>query len=305
MIAYDVVNMFTSRPFAGSPLAVVPDAGALSTREMRVLAAEINTTETAFVLSPTHPEATYRARVFTPGAEAKGGGHSSVGTAATLVRLGAVPPGPVTQECGGALQRLHAGPDRATLTAENPLDGGPVEAGPLLAAVGLDPDDLDALPPWAAGFGARFPFLPVRDPAVARAKPDGARALAAQVPALCLFHWDGTARRAHARLFAPGFGIPDDPACAPMALALGALLVYTGGLPPHDGTHTYTVDQGADTGRPATLHGTVEVRDGSVTHAAVMGAVAPVASGRIAVPARDHQPTPRHRTTAGLDHSTG
>jgi trans-2,3-dihydro-3-hydroxyanthranilate isomerase len=284
VIAYEVVNMFTGRPFTGSPLAVVPDAGALSTPDMRALSAEINTTETAFVLPPTHPEATYRVRVFTPGAEAKGGGHSCVGTAATLVRLGAVPAGPVTQECGGALQRLHAGPDRATLTARDPLDGVRVEAGSLLAAVGLTPDDLDALSPWATGFGARFPFLPVRDKAVSRAEPDSVRLLAAQVPTLCLFHWDGAARRAHARLFAPGFGIPDDPACAPVALALGALLVHTGGLPPHDGTHTYTVDQGADTGRPATLHGTVEVRDGSVTHAAVTGAVTPVASGHAAVP---------------------
>ncbi|WP_051836844.1 PhzF family phenazine biosynthesis protein [Streptomyces sp. NRRL WC-3742] len=285
MIGYRIVDMFTDRPFGGSPLGVVPHAQGLSTASMQAIAAELNTAETAFVLPPTDPDCAYRVRVFSPAAESPHGSHCAVGTAATLVRLGIVPAGPLLQECGTGRQQLAAEPGRATLTAAGAVRGADLDPKALLALTGLDEADLegpDGLTPRSAGFGAGFAFLPVRPPALDRARPDLPGMAGAGLPALCLFTWDDAERTAHARLFAPGFGIPEDPACGPVAMALGALLAEAGRLPATDGTHAYTVHQGARLGRPATLACTVSLEGGRVVRGGTTGQVTPVASGRIA-----------------------
>ncbi|GAB1516582.1 PhzF family phenazine biosynthesis protein [Actinophytocola sp. KF-1] len=285
MIDYLLVDMFTDRPFTGSSLGVVPDADRLDTAAMRAIAAELNATETAFVLTPSSPEATYRVRVFTPSNESPHGGHSAVGTAATLVRLGVIPGGPVVQECGTGRQHLIAEPGRATLTGSGALPGTAVDPEPLLGAVGLTAAETDLYSPMAAGFSARFPFLPVHERALAVARPDHRRLGELGVAALFLFSWRPDSRCARARLFAPGFDIPEDPACAPVALALGIWLAEAGLFPEPDGLHGYHIRQGDEIGRPAVLRCTAEITDGRVARAAVTGSVTAVADGRIAVPA--------------------
>ncbi|HEU4349136.1 MAG TPA: PhzF family phenazine biosynthesis protein, partial [Actinoplanes sp.] len=63
-LAYEIVDVFTDRPFTGNPLAVVFGAAALAGDHMLALAREFNLSETVFVLPPTSPGATYRARIF-------------------------------------------------------------------------------------------------------------------------------------------------------------------------------------------------------------------------------------------------
>src|ERR1700752_414628 len=99
--AYGVVDVFTDRPFAGNPLAVVFGADALAGDQMQTLAREFNLSETVFVL-PSEA-ATYRARIFTPGAELPFAGHPTVGAAVTMVRRGLAAPGRLIQECGAGL----------------------------------------------------------------------------------------------------------------------------------------------------------------------------------------------------------
>ncbi|NYI04680.1 PhzF family phenazine biosynthesis protein [Allostreptomyces psammosilenae] len=277
--------MFTDHPCGGSPLAVVPDAAGLSTATMRAVAARSGATETAFVLPPTDPSAGYRVRVFTGDRESAGGGHSCVGTAATLVRLGRVPPGPVTQECGTGRQHLVAAADRATLLGTDPRAETEPDTAALLAAAGLDADALDpAAAAGRAGYGgARFPFLPVAPRALAAARPRYDAMAASDLPALALVAWDPAARTAAVRLFAPGFGIPEDPACGPVALALGVWLAEAGLLPgphpadapPADGEHAYTVRQGGASGHPSRLDGTVTVTAGRAVRGSVSGTVTP------------------------------
>ncbi|MFI6576656.1 PhzF family phenazine biosynthesis protein [Nocardiopsis sp. NPDC050513] len=292
MIGYEVVDMFAERPYAGSPLCVVPEAQGLSGAAMRAIAAEVNTAETAFVLPPTVPEAAYRVRVFTPLRESAHGGHSAVGTAATLARLGVLPPGRTVQECGAGRQELVVADGRAELLGRGALPGSPLAPGPLLAAAGLSEHDLADAEPGSAGYGGGFAFLPVRADAVAGARLDRAALAAAGLPALCLVAWDSDRRCAHTRLFAPGFDLPEDPACAPVAMGLGVWLVRTGWLPGSDGTHAYTVRQGEEVGRPARLECTVSVEGGEVAHGGVTGDVVPVALGRAVVPVEpaDGQP---------------
>lgn len=284
MIPYEIVHMFTSRPFAGSALAVVPDAAGLGEGAMAVLAAEFHTAETAFVLPSADAQEDYRVRVFQPGGESPHGSHSAVGTAATLVRLGLLSAGDAVQGCGGGRQILSATSVGATLVSRGTVTTRALDPGPLLAAAGLDRGDATDDPALATGFGAGFALLPVRDGGLARARPNLSWMAADGLGALCVFAWDPGSRTVRARLFAPGFGIPEDPACAPVATALGLWLTATGRLPARDGTHAYTVHQGVETPRDALLGCTITLVNGRPVEGSATGDVTPVATGTIAVP---------------------
>ncbi|MER6915332.1 PhzF family phenazine biosynthesis isomerase [Streptomyces sp. NPDC000594] len=284
MIPYEIVHMFTDRPYAGSPLAVLPDATGLDDGAMAVLAAELGTTETAFVLPPAGPDEEYRVRVFQPSGEVPFGGHSAVGTAATLVRLGRLPAGPLVQGCGGGRQTLTATAEGAALIGRGAVPPTPLDPGPLLAAAGLSGDDAGGGPPLATGFGAAFALLPVDGAALDRARPDPARLAAEGLAALALLTWEPAGRTVRARLFAPGFGIPEDPACAPVAMAFGLWLLATGRLPAGDGDHPYTVRMGGGTTRTGRIDCVITLENGEAVRATAAGAVTVAARGTLAVP---------------------
>lgn len=281
MIKYEVVNMFTTQPSGGSPLAVVPRAGSVPEEDMPAIAGKLDVVEVSFVLPPTSPLSTYRVRVFTATGESQGGSHASLGTAATLVRLGIIPGGHVVQECGKVRQLLFASGSRGThfgLGHPRVVTADPV---PMVDAAGLTRSDLADAAPRRAGFGTTFPMLPVQRTAVARARPDYARMRDLGLAVLLVFHWEAPTRTAHARLFAPGFGIPEDPACSPVAAAFAAFLTEIGWLPRTDGVHGYTIRQGAEVGRPAVLAGNVTVWNGHPVAAAVTGDVVAVSRNEI------------------------
>ncbi|WP_328616182.1 PhzF family phenazine biosynthesis protein [Amycolatopsis sp. NBC_00355] len=286
MPAYEIVNMFADHVYAGSALGVVPRAGDLDTAGMQALAREINHTETAFVLPPTGTGADYRVRVFTPEAESPFGGHSSVGTAVTLARLGLVPAGRVVQECGPKLLPLDVSAEAGKITAKDPLASEKLDARVLLGAVGLPASAAGGAVPAACGFGPAFHFLPVRADAVAAATPDFARMADADLADVLVFGWDPATNTAHGRLFAPGYGMPEDPACASAALGLGVWLVEAGRLT-GDGTHDFTLRQGREQGRPSTLYCSVQVTGGRPVSASVSGAVLPAGAGELADPDRE------------------
>lgn len=279
-VAYEIVDVFTERPFAGNPLAVVYGADELATDQMLALAREFNLSETVFVLPPADSSATYRVRIFTPEAELPFAGHPSIGAAVTSMRRSLFAAGEVVQECGAGLLPLWvtAG-GTATLTGGTPSLGEPLDASPLLAAVGLTDEDFagdDLVVPRPASCGLSWILLPVRREALpkARTAPSG-------LPDLYVFSWDG--ERADARAFVPGSAVPEDPATGSAALALGVWLVGAGWLPPA-GTSSYRVHQGADMKRPSTLECSVTAENGAAVSATVTGHVVPVARGEIAVP---------------------
>ena len=280
---YEVVDVFTDRPFTGNPLAVVFDADRLRTAQLQAIACEFNLSETVFVLPPTQPGATYRARIFTPAAELPFAGHPSVGAAVSVVRRGLADAGEVVQECGAGLLPIAAGDDRATLTGGTPTVGPPLDPAPLLAMVGLTEADLAGPAPRSAGCGLEFPFLPVRPDAVARAAGDPVVARKHGLSQVSVFAWDPAERAAHARVFVPGLGVPEDPATGSAALGLGVWLVAAG-LLPGDGESAYRIRQGAEIGRPSQLLCTVTAADGAAVSATVTGQVVPIARGEIAVP---------------------
>src|SRR4051795_7167460 len=81
---YVTVDVFTDRAFGGNPLAVVLDAGALSTAQMQAIAREFNYSETTFVLPPRDAAHDAEVRIFTVNSEIPFAGHPNVGTAFVL-----------------------------------------------------------------------------------------------------------------------------------------------------------------------------------------------------------------------------
>lgn len=283
-LAYEIVDVFTDRPFAGNPLAVVFGAEQLAGVQLQTLAREFHLSETAFVLPPTVEGATYRLRIFTPTAELPFAGHPSVGAAVTQLRRGAIGAGNIVQECGAGLLPIAVRADgSATLTGSEPRVGLRVDPELLLKAIGLDVDDLigaDLHPARLAGCGLEFAYLPVRREAISRAV---APASSPDLPQITVLAWDPGAATAYVRVFCPSAGVPEDPATGSAALGLGVWLVVSGLLPP-DGTARYTVRQGAELRRPSTLECAVESVGGVVSSATVAGHVVPIASGSIAIP---------------------
>lgn len=279
-LPYEVVDVFTDTPFAGNPLAVVLDADDLDTPALQAIAREFNLSETAFPMRPTG-EATYRLRIFTPAAELPFAGHPSVGSAHTLARLGRVPAGEVVQECGAGLLPIRVDAAGALLSGGVPQVGPDTDPGPYLAALGLTLADLAPYPVRPTSVGLPALFVPVRAGAVSHARLDlAALAATGYTDNVAIFAWeDGTA---HARVFAVGFGVAEDPATGSAALAFGVYLASAGLV--GEGTTAYTVLQGAELGRPSTLSGTVTVQAGQAVGTTVYGTVVPVATGQIVVP---------------------
>ncbi len=279
VLSYEVVDVFTDRPFAGNPLAVVFGAESLAKDQMQALAQEFHLSETAFVLPPTVDGATYRLRIFTPTAELPFAGHPSVGSAVTLVRRGLIPAGAVHQECEAGVLPVYVGEGRATLTGGTPSIGPELDPVRYAAAVGLVEADLAGPPVRLAGCGLSFPYVSVRPDAVARAMATAV----AGVADVYVFSWDAQRRMAHARMFATGLGVPEDPATGSAALGLGVWLVGVG-LLPGDADSDYTVRQGIEIHRPSTLECTVSAVDNQAVRVTVAGSVVPIARGEIAVP---------------------
>ncbi len=283
-LSYEIVDVFTDRAFTGNPLAVVYGGDDLTSTQMQTLALEFHLSETAFVLAPTDPAATYRLRIFTPEAELPFAGHPSVGAAVTQMRAGRFQPGDVIQECGAGLLPLHVTADgRATLHGGTPTVSEPIDPEPLLRMVGLTPADHIGPPPRMAGCGLEFPYLSVRPDALARAKGNAQVATDLGVIHASVFAWDPAERTARTRVFVPGLGVPEDPATGSAALGFGVWLV-TSGLLPEDGESAYTVIQGVEMGRPSTMTCTITASGGVVTDSTVTGSVVPIARGEIVAP---------------------
>ena len=298
-IAFEQVDVFTERPFAGNPLCVVPDGTGLSTEQMQAIAREMNLSETTFVLPPTDPQAAYWMRIFTPAKEIPFAGHPSVGTAYVMARAGRFrlqePVTRIFQQVGiGTLpldiEVSNGKPGRVIMTQGKPTFGGVVrDLTPVAEALGVDPGALARthLPVQVVSAGLEHLMVPLADlETVGTLQPNVARldALLQDHGALGCFVFCLQSAApdtfAHARMFAPGAGVPEDPATGSAAGPLGAYLAVHGVLPK---TQTaFVLEQGIEMGRPSRLWVEV-IRDaaGMPTTLRVGGTTVPVIRGTI------------------------
>ena len=297
-IAFQTVDVFTDTRFGGNPLAVIPDATGLDTAQMQAIAAEFNLAETTFVLPPRDPANTAQVRIFTPRAEMPFAGHPNVGTAFVLARAGACHGRAIAgdrlvfEELAGLvpldLTREQGIVVAARLAAPQPLAlGDTLDPAAVAAMVGLDPTDIvtGRHPPLIASCGNNFLFVELASrAALARAAVRGDR-LADLLPmdravGVHLYTTEADAGLdVQSRMFAPLYGVPEDPATGSANVVLIGLLAHF--RPERDLVLAQTIGQGFDMGRPSRLEASAEKKDGTVTTTRIGGRCVPMMAGTI------------------------
>jgi PhzF family phenazine biosynthesis protein len=270
------VDVFTAKPYAGNPLAVVLDGTGLDDAEMQDFAKWTNLSETTFLLPPTEPSADYRVRIFTPGGELPFAGHPTLGSCHAWLEAGGRPKagGRIVQQCAQGLVPIrHEGerlvfaapPSRRSapspsllakvagalglraqqIVAAQLLDNGPVWLGLLLT----DADTVLALKPdhrllKELGQKVGVAGIPPRDdepntPLISRSNRE-ARAFArpsAEEVGL------------EVRAFAAPVGIEEDPVTGSLNASLAQWLISEDHLP-----ERYLAAQGQCLGRAGRVH---------------------------------------------------
>ena len=125
---FQQVDVFTAVAFKGNPLAVVVGADHLSEEQMATIANWTNLSETAFLLTPAHPEADYRVRIFTPERELPFAGHPTLGSCHVWLATGGAPKQEyIVQECAVGLVRIKRDGKRLAFAAPPLRRSGAVE----------------------------------------------------------------------------------------------------------------------------------------------------------------------------------
>jgi PhzF family phenazine biosynthesis protein len=140
VFAFEQVDVFSSKPLLGNPLAVVVGADALCDEQMAAFASWTNLSETTFLLEPKAPDADYRVRIFTRQREVPFAGHPTLGSCHVWLAAGGVARGrEIVQECGLGLIQIRSSPEGLSFVAPKLVRSGPVEPEILARVVrGLD-----------------------------------------------------------------------------------------------------------------------------------------------------------------------
>jgi PhzF family phenazine biosynthesis protein len=260
-VRFKQVDVFTSVPFKGNPLAVVFDADGLSGDEMQAIARWTNLSETAFLLAPSDTRADYRVRIFTTKGELPFAGHPTLGSAHAFLESGRLPrtPGRLVQECGAGLIELAEGENGAWAFAAPPARVTPLAADQheaLRAALRSDAIDFTAT---SCGVDNGAPWLVVRltsaqavlaldidyEAIESIAASVGGHGVAAYGP-----HDANGPATFEVRCLMTGLGKGEDPVTGSANAAI-ALLLEQQNRRPGD---SYTVRQGTALGRDGRVH---------------------------------------------------
>jgi PhzF family phenazine biosynthesis protein len=246
------LDVFTATPLLGNPLAVVHEAQALDETAMAAVARWTNLSETTFLMPPTHPDADYRVRIFTPGGELPFAGHPTLGSCAAWLDAGATPhrDDEIVQECGVGLVRVRRMGTRLAFAAPPLRRTGPLD-GPLVDRIarglGIEASEIvhhqwvDNGPGWCAV------MLPSAD-LVRQLRPDFSllRDLRLGVVGSCASGEDTTFE---VRSFVPGLGVAEDPVTGSLNAGIAQWLIGAGLAPSQ-----YVAAQGSALGRAGRIH---------------------------------------------------
>lgn len=158
--AFVQIDVFSTAPYRGNPVAVVLDGADVTDEEMQRLARWTNLSETTFVLPPTVPEADYQLRIFTPHSELPFAGHPTLGSARAWLDGGGVPrhADRIVQQCAAGLVTVRRDGDVLSFAAPPLLRDGALDDAYLeqtVAAFGIGRDRVlahqwvDNGPGWA------------------------------------------------------------------------------------------------------------------------------------------------------------
>ena len=277
---YVVCDVFTDRPIAGNPVAVFTDARGLDDGLLQPLARELNLSETVFVYA-AEGDGHAKIRIFTPAVELPFAGHPTLGTA--FVLGGPLQLAEIRLETGSGVVpvRLERDGDRITFgRMEQPLPSvEPFDAAEeALAALGVERSEL---PVELYDNGVRHVFVALRSAdEVAALRPDLGRL--AEFPGATGFNcFAGSGRRWKTRMFAPGGGVPEDPATGSAAGPLAVHLARHGRVGFGD---EIEITQGVEIGRPSTLFARADGSGEQLERVEVGGSAVIVARGEFRLP---------------------
>ena len=272
-LRYVVADVFTDEPLTGNQLAVFTDGRGVDDETMQALAQELKFSESVFVL-PASDGAHARIRIFTPTTELPFAGHPVLGSAYVLA---------------GPLQvdeiRLETGSGVIPVTLER--DGGRIvfgwmsqpiprwetfgRAAELQALLGVE----SSLPVEVYDLGPTFVY-------VALSSEEEVAALAPDFPALGRLTevgvscFAGSGSRWKTRMFAPLYGVPEDPATGSAAGPLAVHLARHGRI---GFGEEIEISQGVEIGRPSKLHARVSGEGDRIDKVQVGGSAVVVARG--------------------------
>jgi len=302
-LEYFVVDVFTTTPLAGNPLAVVFDTFGLSTERMQAIAREFNLSETTFIQRrPAEIEIAegVRVRIFTTQEELPFAGHPTLGTASVLKQHApetvhddtislALNVGRVPVRFGPAPDPSAAGSLFGEMTQRDPEFGAELDRTEVAQLIGLDVIDLDpAFTPQVVSTGNAFAIVVLHSvESLARLKVNQEQA----TPWL---------RERGARWFYVLAPVASSKGCAPQAWR--ARMQFYGGEDPATGSaagpaisylvaHEIVADgeqihlrQGVEMGRPSDLFLRAKKDSAKVTDVRVAGSTVSVASGLLFLP---------------------
>jgi trans-2,3-dihydro-3-hydroxyanthranilate isomerase len=303
--SFVTVDVFTDQAFGGNQLAVFPDARAIPEELLLPITREFNYSETTFCYPPDDAAHTRRVRIFTPGGEVPFAGHPTVGTAHVLVATGAV------KAKGDAVELvLEEGvgpvPVRVELESGAPvfsqlsvaklpeIGPQPPSRGVLAEILSLEAGDIGfgGQGPQAISCGLPFLIVPVRDvAAVSRSRIRMERweqtLQSSWARDVMVFAADAEVGKGHyrARVYVPGFNVPEDPATGSANACLAGYLALRS--TERDASFEWTVDQGVEMGRPSRLRLEAEKAAGAVTAIRVGGASVIVSEGTMRLPEQE------------------
>lgn len=287
--ALHLVDVFACNRYAGNQLAVVEDADSLDDEEMQAFAAEIGFSETTFVGEQS--DGRWDVRIFTPEAEIPFAGHPTIGTAHVIrERISESRPDTVVLDLNvGNIPvevRERDGHETLWMTQRPPEFGPELSHEALADVLSLDTADLDTnwpvqivstgLPTIIVPLGSRGALTDIEVDRDAYNAVTGDRE-AKNVLAFCRDPRNNDNDLA-ARVFAPFYGVPEDPATGSSNGCLGAYLVHYELL--GSDKIDVRVEQGYEMNRPSLLHlqarataDQIQIEEG--------GSVVPVARGNL------------------------
>ena len=248
---FSQVDVFTATALLGNPLAVVHDGSGLSDERMAAFARWTNLSETTFLLPPTHPDADYRVRIFTPGGELPFAGHPTLGSCHVWLQSGGRPKraDTIVQECVIGLVPLRRG-DRLAFAAP-PTSVERVDAELLhrvYAALGLAPARVrDAA--WLSNGFPQLVLLVDGAATVLALKPDHAALKGLGKVGVVAPHPADGAPDFEVRFFAAAIGINEDPVTGSLNANIAQWLIDTERAP-----RDYVASQGTAMGRAGRIH---------------------------------------------------
>jgi len=296
-LPFATYDVFTDTRFAGNPLAIVFDADALTDARMQTIAREFNLSETIFIRTPADAMHAASVRIFTPGKELPFAGHPTIGGAIALAERrhgrGVKDVLLVLEEKIGLVRCAVKIADEGASFAEFDAPKVAEEAGlaptdaVFARALGLEESEIgfDRHIPTIYSAGVPYACVPVASlDALARAWPTAHATPEALGVAETYVYTRAEPDAPHAfraRMFAPAFGIAEDPATGSAAASIAGAFARFESLA--GGWHTLPILQGVEMGRPSLIGLEIELAAGALTAVRIGGKAIKVSEGTIEV----------------------